>query len=132
MLCENELNKKLLESKAPSLYPGGNPYHVGRPRCGGPASLAMLEELTHIVSNLKIDDKEVVLELDSSNPSVENKLSLVLFGRPLTYNIDAFKRTITGVWPPSHILVIRVLSHNFFAFQFFHWRDMNRVLEGRP
>ena len=96
----------------------------------------MAEEIAQFVSKLKIDDEEdLVLDLDSINPNVENKLSLVLFGRLLTeraYNVDAFKRTITGVWSPPHGLVIRTLSPNLYAFQFFHWKDMAKVLEGRP
>lgn len=96
----------------------------------------MAEEISRIVSQLTIDDEEdEVLDLGALNPSVENKLSLVLFGRLLTersYNVEAFKRTITSVWAPSQGLVIRVLSQNFFAFQFFHWRDMAKVIDGRP
>lgn len=66
---------------------------------------------------------------------MENNLSLVLFGRLLierSYNTKAFKCTITRVWAPSHGLVIRVLKHNCYAFQFFHCRGMNKVLEVRP
>ncbi|XP_010682916.1 uncharacterized protein LOC104897677 [Beta vulgaris subsp. vulgaris] len=96
----------------------------------------MAEEISRIVSQLTIDDEEdEILDLGALNPSVENKLSLVLFGRLLTersFNVEAFKRTITSVWAPSQGLVIRVLSPNFFAFQFFHWRDMAKVIDGRP
>lgn len=46
-------------------------------------------------------------------------------------NLDAFKRTIALVWTPAHGLVIRVFSPNLFAFQFFYWRVMAKVLDGR-
>ena len=96
----------------------------------------MAEEISNFVSKLRIDDEEdKVLDLVSINPNPENKISLLLLGRLLTersFNVEAFKKTITGVWAPSHGLVIRVLRPNLFAFQFFHWRDMLRVLEGRP
>ena len=88
------------------------------------------------MSNLRIDDEEdTVLDLDTINPSTENPVALLLLGRLLTersFNVDAFKRTITNVWDPIHGLVIRVISPNLFAFQFYHWRDMLKVLDGRP
>ncbi|XP_048502753.1 uncharacterized protein LOC125498566 [Beta vulgaris subsp. vulgaris] len=96
----------------------------------------MAEEISNFVSNLRLDDEEdTVLDLDVIDPSVTKPVSLLLVGRLLTdrsYNVDAFKKTITGVWKPVHGLVIRVLSPNLYAFQFFHWRDMAKVLEGRP
>lgn len=96
----------------------------------------MAEEISDFVSQLRLDDEEEqVLDLETLNPTYENKVSLLLIGRLLTersYNVDAFKRTITSVWAPVHGLVIRVLSPNIYAFQFFHWRDMTKVLEGRP
>ena len=97
----------------------------------------MAEEISEICSRLRIDDEEdVVLDLESLNPNPEQtKLSLLLLGRVLTdrnYNLDAFKRTITMVWAPVHGLVIRVLSPNLYAFQFFHWKDLMKVMDGRP
>ncbi|XP_010674595.1 uncharacterized protein LOC104890716 [Beta vulgaris subsp. vulgaris] len=96
----------------------------------------MAEEIADVVSKLRIDEEEEhVLDLDSLNPNLENPVSLLLVGRLLTdrsFNVEAFKRTITTVWAPSHGLVIRVLKPNLFAFQFFHWRDMKKVLDGRP
>ena len=96
----------------------------------------MAEEITTFVSNLKLDEEEEqVLEFDSLNPSIENTVSLLLIGKLLTersFNVEAFKRTITTVWAPIHGLVIRALRPNLFAFQFFHWRDMMKVLDGRP
>ena len=96
----------------------------------------MAEEITDIVSNLRIDEEEEqILDLDALNSNSEAVVSLLLMGRLLTersYNVEAFKRTITSVWAPAHGLVIRVLSPNLYAFQFFHWRDMKKVLDGRP
>lgn len=96
----------------------------------------MAEEISDFVSHLRIDDEEdAVIDIKTVNPNNENSVSLLLLGRLLTersYNVDAFKRTITTVWAPKHGLVIRVLKPNLYAFQFFHWRDMTKVLEGRP
>nr|CCA66043.1 hypothetical protein [Beta vulgaris subsp. vulgaris] len=96
----------------------------------------MAEEILNSVSNLRIDDEEEqVIDIVSLNPNNENNVSLLLIGKLLTersYNIDAFKRTITTVWAPQHGLVIRTLKPNLFAFQFYHWRDMSKVMDGRP
>ena len=96
----------------------------------------MTEEIAESVSRLNIDEEEdEVIDLNTLNPNPENVVSLLLVGRLLTernFNVEAFKRTITTVWAPVHGLVIRVLKPNLFAFQFFHWRDMLKVLEGRP
>ena len=96
----------------------------------------MAEEITDFVANLRIDEEEEqIIDFDFLNPSNENHISLLLIGRLLTecsYNIDAFKRTITTVWAPQHGLVIRTLKPNLYAFQFYHWRDMAKVMEGRP
>lgn len=96
----------------------------------------MAEEISDFVSKLRIDDEEeCVLDLKTLNATGDKKISLLLLGRILTertYNVEAFKRTITTVWASIHGLVIRVLSPNMYAFQFFHWKDMMKVLDGRP
>lgn len=96
----------------------------------------MAEEISAFVSNLRIDDEEdQVLDLETVNPNGESIVSLLLLGRLLTernYNVEAFKKTITTVWAPKHEIVIRALRPNLYAFQFFHWRDMMKVIECRP
>lgn len=97
----------------------------------------MAEEIVVNCSKLNIDEEEGdVIEfsevrLDEDN----NKLSLMLMGRLLTerpYNVEAFKRIMSNVWAPANGMVIRVFRPNMYAFQFFHWRDKEKVLEGRP
>lgn len=84
----------------------------------------MAEEISNFVSNLRIDDEEdKVIDLDCINPNPENNVSFPLLGRLLTersFNVEAFKSTITTIWALIHGLVIRVLRPNLFAFQFFH------------
>ena len=96
----------------------------------------MAEEITTFVSNLRLDEEEEqILDFDTINPNYEKTVSLLLIGKLLTersFNVEAFKRTITTVWEPIHGLVIRALRPNLFAFQFFHWRDMMKVLNGCP
>lgn len=48
------------------------------------------------------------------------------------FNVDAFKRTMTQSWGVSKRLVIRSIGPNKFVFQFFHWRDKEKVMQGRP
>lgn len=96
----------------------------------------MAEEIIRSVSSLRIDEEEdQILDIANLNPNNENNVSLLLIGKLLTersYNVDAFKKTITTVWAPQHGLVIRTLKPNLYAFQFYHWRDMSKVMEGRP
>ena len=97
----------------------------------------MAEEITKFCSQLRInDEEESVLDLEVLNPSHDSeKVSLLLLGRLLTkrsYNVEAFKRTMTNVWGLAHGVAIRVLSPNLFAFQFFHWKDLKKVMDGRP
>lgn len=54
----------------------------------------------------------------------------VLTTKPL--NFDAVKRTLLHIWSLKEGVVIRALGSNTFLFQFFHWRDRDQVLNGRP
>ncbi|XP_056686880.1 uncharacterized protein [Spinacia oleracea] len=97
----------------------------------------MADELISRCSKLSLEEGEgdvvdlgdVVVEDQSDN------LELLLIGKLLTerpFNVDAFKRTMTKVWAPSQGMVIRVLGPNLFAFQLFHWRDMEKIMNGLP
>lgn len=61
----------------------------------------MAEEIANSVSRLRIDEEEdQILDLETINPNSENQVSLLLIGKLLTersYNVDAFKKTITTV-----------------------------------
>ncbi|XP_021721237.1 uncharacterized protein LOC110688781 [Chenopodium quinoa] len=96
----------------------------------------MAEDLISRYENLRLEEDEGGIvdlgDVDSSN-SQEN-FNLLLIGRLVTerpYNVEAFKATMTKVWALSRKIVIRVLGPNLFAFQFFHWRDKQKVLDGR-
>lgn len=97
----------------------------------------MDNEIVSQCANLRIDDEDdeiVDLGAVHSNDAKE-KFDLLLIGKLLTersFNVETFKRTMTSVWNPGHGLIIRVLSPNLFAFQFFHWKDKDRVFLGRP
>ena len=97
----------------------------------------MAGELIEKCQRLRINDAEAdVLDTgvlgDASN---DEKVSLLLVGRVVTdrnFHVEAFKRTITQAWGVSKRLVIRMIGPNRFVFQFFHWRDKEKVLAGRP
>lgn len=54
----------------------------------------------------------------------------VLEDKPL--NFDAVKRTFLHVWNLKDGVIIRLMGLNIFSFQFFHWKDRDRILAGRP
>lgn len=97
----------------------------------------MADELTLQCAKLRLveEEKEIVdLGIVATKDSNDN-LELLLVGKLLTerpYNVEAFKRTIMKVWAPMKGMVIRVLGPNLYAFQFFHWRDKDKVMIGRP
>lgn len=47
-------------------------------------------------------------------------------------NTNAFMATIKNVWQPNHDIDISNIGKNTFVFQFYHWRDKQRVMEGQP
>lgn len=97
----------------------------------------MADDLILRCSNLRLEEGEGdIVDLGDVVPDNQNdNLELLLIGKLLTdrpFNVDAFKRTMTKVWAPSQGMVIRVLGPNLFAFQLFHWRDLERIMSGRP
>lgn len=99
--------------------------------------VTMAEELVERCSNLHIDNgEECVVDLDEGfDEAQDEKLSLRLVGRILTerpLNFDAVKRTLLHIWNLKEGVVIRSMGVNLFLFQFFHWKDCDKVFNGRP
>ncbi|XP_021857275.1 uncharacterized protein [Spinacia oleracea] len=96
----------------------------------------MGDEIISQYSKLRLEEEEGDVDLgDVVSDDPQDNLDLLLIGRMMTdrpYNVEAFKRTMKKVWAPVHNLVIRVLGPNLYAFQFFHWKDKEKVLQGRP
>ncbi|XP_021731496.1 uncharacterized protein LOC110698385 [Chenopodium quinoa] len=97
----------------------------------------MADELAQRYSALRLEEDEGdLIDLCSiEGKGSKDNIDLLLIGRLCTnrpYNVEAFKRTMLKVWNLSNNLVIRVLNPNLFAFQFFHWRDKEKILRGRP
>ncbi|XP_048496508.1 uncharacterized protein LOC125495741 [Beta vulgaris subsp. vulgaris] len=97
----------------------------------------MAEELIDRCTRLKItDDENAIIDLGTDVPAeMDDKLSLRLVGKLLTnraFNVEAFKRTITQSWGVQKKVIIKAIETNLFVFQFFHWRDKEKVLAGCP
>lgn len=135
LLRENKVKSSPLKDRVSSIRPLENPTVFPANLPSGIPTPGMAEEIESIVSKLCIEDDEGdIIDLGEVNPNEEdNKLLLLLMGWSHTerpYNVEAFKRTMMNVWAPKNGMVIRVLSPNMYAFQFFHWRDKERILEG--
>lgn len=97
----------------------------------------MADKLVEQCSKLQIENSENdIVDLDDGvDDAVDEKLSLRLVGRIFTekpLNYDAVKRTLTHIWSLKNGVIIRSMGTNLFLFQFFHWKDKDKVLIGRP
>ncbi|CAO2838528.1 unnamed protein product [Amaranthus hypochondriacus] len=97
----------------------------------------MADDLVEQCSKLALlnEEDDVVVLDGNSDESHDKKISLRFIGRVLTekpLNFDAFKRTMHHVWSLKEGVLIGSMGSNMFTFQFFHWRDMEKVLDGRP
>lgn len=80
------------------------------------------------------DDDDVEWE-DEVGEEEEHKLALGLIGRLWTernVNPNAFMNTIKSLWALKHGLEISLIGKNKFQFQFHHWRDKRKVVDGQP
>lgn len=58
-----------------------------------------------------------------------------LVGRFLTsrpIRIPIMKDRLATIWQPGRGVNIRALDSNLFLFQFYHWRDVEKVYSGGP
>lgn len=97
----------------------------------------MADELSEKCAKLQIlNEEEEIIDIGEENiNNSDDKLALRLVGQLYTvrpFNVEAFKKTMTQVWGLAGNLLIRPLSTNKFLFQFFHWKDVEKVLNGRP
>lgn len=97
----------------------------------------MADELTEQWANLNIEeDENDVVDLGGVDSSEhDDRVSLMLVGKLLTdrgFNVEVFKRTMTQAWSMTGKVVIRAIGANSFIFQFFHWREKEKVMVGRP
>uniref|UniRef100_A0A803L2P2 CCHC-type domain-containing protein n=1 Tax=Chenopodium quinoa TaxID=63459 RepID=A0A803L2P2_CHEQI len=97
----------------------------------------MADDIADRWAQMSINEEEsnIVDISEVSSTEQEARVSLLLIGKLLTdrgVNFEAFKRTMIQSWMMKGKVVIRSLGINLYAFQFFHWRDKERVMTGRP
>ena len=97
----------------------------------------MAAELVEQCAKLNIVDEEnEIVDLgvvDSGDARL--KTSLMLVGKVISeraVNLDALQRTMSQIWALHRNLVVRAIDSNTFVFQFFHWKDKEKILAGRP
>lgn len=81
------------------------------------------------------EDEEACEWLDNGDKDEEERISLSLVGKlwsERTLNPYAFMATIKNVWVTKYGVEINMIGKNIFQFQFFHWKDKERVLGGQP
>ncbi|XP_021738181.1 uncharacterized protein LOC110704670 [Chenopodium quinoa] len=94
------------------------------------------KEVRILDSNVLVEETEeaVVWEEDGVAED-EERVELRLVGKIWTdrhINVSAFMNTVRTIWQPKHGLDISSSGKNLFAFQFYHWKDKQRVIEGQP
>ena len=90
--------------------------------------------------NLKVDNDtgekcDPVEWLEEDLEEEDARVELGLVGRIWTkrhVNQTAFITTMKNIWQPRHDVEIRSIEKNLYVFQFHHWRDKQKVIEGQP
>lgn len=88
-----------------------------------------------VVGHRSESEDEEVVWADEVGEDEENQLALGMIGRIWTecnVNPNAFMNTIKGIWALKYGLEISNIGKNMFQFQFHHWRDKQKVIEGQP
>uniref|UniRef100_A0A803KWR0 DUF4283 domain-containing protein n=1 Tax=Chenopodium quinoa TaxID=63459 RepID=A0A803KWR0_CHEQI len=82
------------------------------------------------------DDENKVIGVNGEIEDVDEskeQLRLVLVGKlwtVKTFNVEAMKRTLLGIWRLDDNVAIKMVDTNLFVFQFFSEPDKNRIIEG--
>ncbi|XP_010678228.1 uncharacterized protein LOC104893789 [Beta vulgaris subsp. vulgaris] len=97
----------------------------------------MADDLAAKSSKLNIEeDENTVIDLGSDdNRILDAKTSLMLVGKIVserTVNLEALRRTMNQIWALNRSMIVRSIGVNLFVFQFFHWKDKEKILAGRP
>lgn len=79
------------------------------------------------------DHEEAVEWVNDGDDEEENHISLGLVGKLWSNRIlnpTAFMNTIKNVWVTQHGVDVSIIGKNMFQFQFYHWRNKEKVLKG--
>lgn len=81
------------------------------------------------------EEEEVCVREDYGNVEEDERFALGLVGRLWSerfLNSNAFITTIKNVWVLKHGVDISMIGKNTFQFQFYHWKDKEKVIKGQP
>lgn len=87
------------------------------------------------IDNNGSDNDEVCEWADEGNEEEDEQLSMGLIGKlwsDKSLNSTAFMATIKNVWVIQYGVDINLIGKNLYQFQFYHWREKERVLNGQP
>lgn len=81
------------------------------------------------------DDIVAIEAEDELDVDEIRRFRLCLFGRlwfDTPHNSGALQSTIKQIWRVKDGVGIRSIGENLYSFQFFNWRDKERVIQGEP
>lgn len=81
------------------------------------------------------DEDEPISWCEDGGDDDDNRVELGLVGKvwiDRLINPSAFITTMKGIWRVQAGLDISNIGRNLFQFQFYHWKDKERVLAGQP
>lgn len=73
--------------------------------------------------------------VEDGNDEENDRISLGMVGKlwsERVLNPTAFMTTIKNVWVTQHGVDVKMIGKNLFQFQFYHWRDKEKVMKGQP
>ena len=90
-----------------------------------------------VMADLKQSDvnNEPIEWIDEGSEEEDARVELGLVGQIWTerhINPNAFITTMKNVWQPKFDVEIKNMGKNLYVFQFHHWRDKKKVVEGQP
>ena len=91
--------------------------------------------LANLCEGLALTEKEATLfdfdldQLDgvSSDKDTSKWILAATVLRPTKFNVEAFEKTLRGVWNPFKGMTLEVIDDNLFAFVFNHENDLKRI-----
>lgn len=81
------------------------------------------------------NEKEMIEWVDDESEEEEARVALGLVGKIWTnrhINQNAFMATMKNIRQPKMDVDIRNIGKNLYVFQFHHWRDKQKVIDGQP
>ena len=80
-------------------------------------------------------EKELVSWCEDGSDDDDKRVELGLVGKVWTkwvINPNAFISTMKGIWRVQFGVDISNIGKNLFQFQFYHWKDKEKILKAQP